>query len=500
MFDTNKALSTLNNAINETYTDSSIIKGEVTQYLLDAKVNPTAFCPTSWTLYMDRAYGTPYQDDMAQYLLLVWPRLKSKDIHMYLHKKDVCKVYGNYPATTADFVHLYTSSKNITANFSTILQGKTKMSMTDLERDAYEQIINLRMHDYKIMPYTDRLLSNCIGKWHDDQQASCRATLLASLTGKCNADLANTEWRKFVEIIDKNPAAREKTIIVLKHWMYNFKRAMAGHVAKNPIMPVLTGPQNNGKSSAVSKMLAKIDKAEGMWVTDIKQLTDPNAYLQCANMPVAFLDEMDKFDKTSAATTKAFLTKNNVTARKLFTQFFDTKAKLIQMIGTANEELNSIITDTTGTRRFWEIQTPFDMCKKLDWWDNIDFDLLWQSVDIDVDPMDRDAYLAIFDYQQEYQRCKSYVEEWIDAENVSGTKLISEWFVEWQEWAKIYQIKQATNTFRFFGKTIRAVPGITSGRTSKSTTITIPDKLLSHKVCDDTLSSKLADLRCKIMD
>jgi|GEM_PF-3254208 hypothetical protein len=495
MFDATTAIAKLDQSIATTYPEIDIIKGSICKYLEEADQHKN-INPLKWHDYIDAAYGQSYEEEITAYLLIYWPKLKSKDIKQYMHQKKVEETYGYYPKTVSNYVDVYTQISDIVANFATVYHGDKSMSMADLERDAYEQIVNLRMNEYKIMPYTDRLLSNCIGKWYEMQQQQCRESLLQSLTAPHNYDTSASynEWVKLSEIIDKNPASREKTINILQHWMYNLKRSLAGHVASDPIMPVLTGVQNNGKSTAVKKLLTKINDANGMWVTDIKQLTDPNSYMQCYIVPVAFLDEMDKFDKTSAATTKAFLTKDNVSARKLFTQFFDTKQKLIQTIGTANGALDTIITDTTGTRRYWEIQTPDEMSLDRDWWDRIDFDLLWYSVDVDAaDPMTRDEYLNIYTYQQDNQRRKSFVEEWIESDNISGCKNTSEWFVEWQDWANTYQQQMAKTSLTTFGRFLKNVPGASSNHTKNGTQIDIPSK--SNMFVDDLLTDKIKKLR-----
>ncbi|WP_348264320.1 VapE family protein [Telmatobacter sp. DSM 110680] len=428
-----------------------------------------------WKDHVREFIETPIADDVLRWAKQEW-NLSDAELQPVYNKLDVITKLGKYPEDADDFVRLYVCAERITVRLDSIQNPGRKdgaCSMSDLINDLYAFV-----HDYSLR-YAERRIEVAAEKWHRDEVIDCLKEILASLTSAEAQDpnsemhkAATEQWAKFIGIIDKNPATREQTLAVFKHWVWNIKRVMNPMKlisTKDPMMIVLTGRTGNGKSTAVETFLSPLQRG-GYTKTEFDKLVDPNYYMQCATIPVAFLDEMAKLEKVDKERLKGFITDDYSSARKMYTQQVDKKRKIIQLIGASNWSMEIINTDTTSARRFYEVETPNDMKQAHpDWMYSIDWLLLWQSVDASgADPMTKSISEAVSMRQHNEQRKKNYVEDWIWANRVKNTYTGQEAYDLWLKWAETndrYWFTHASSVD--FGRKLKAIDGVRNSRNGK---------------------------------
>ncbi len=169
----------------------------------------------------------------------------------------------------------------------------------------------------------------------------------------------------------------EVAVMVFAHFLANVKRKMLQEPVTYQIMPILTGKQKGGKSTAVRKLLSPL--GETVHETTITSSLRAENFMMFSQFFVVFFDEMEGIQKTSIAALKKMITEERAGGRVYYTQRNVNLANLCSFIGTANESALELIDDKTGARRFFEV-----ICAdKLDWalLNSIDYVALWQGID-----------------------------------------------------------------------------------------------------------------------
>lgn len=417
---------------------------------------------TAWKGLVESYFGSPIEADVLNWATEEW-RLSHSDTFRYRQRIRTIEDLGAYPDNADTFVDAYAQSKGLKVRLDCV-QGKFELlTLAEFNNDLYAYNV-----DYGLRIDKHRL-EIAAEKWHKRGLTEYLFALSKSVSdpeaqkpGTPKNAKANGQLERVVAIIDKNEHRRALTKAVLLHFMWNVKRVMRPFDAlptKNPIMPVLTGPTGNGKSTAVRSLLLPF-KNGGYAETAFDKLIDSNFYNEAASVPIAFLDEMARLSNVDAQSLKAFITSDTVRARRFHTQIIESKTKIIQPIGTSNYSLDSISTDTTSARRFYEIETGAEMKSANPYWyETIDWLLIWQSVNPDApDPLNDQLGNELFDIQHNEQRRKNYVEEWLEAENVHGSFRAAELYGRWYEWAETndkyhWQRANVTN----FGRTLTAI-------------------------------------------
>ncbi|MBE7216381.1 hypothetical protein MK852_23790 [Shewanella benthica] len=201
-------------------------------------------------------------------------------------------------------------------------------------------------------------------------------------------------------------------VYLIKSWMWNVKRILAGDNPEQIPMPVFYSTVGGtGKSYFVSELLKPLQElAQNKKVSDV---SDKHSSHQWGKLSVADFDEMAGLEKTDMNTLKTWCTQSSINARKMHSENFHYIQKITQGIGSSNHSIDSIVWDTTGTRRFYQVEIPTDG-RWLKMINDIDFIQLWRCVDeYSSDPLN--GYQdVIFKKQQDEQRKKHAVEMWWD--------------------------------------------------------------------------------------
>lgn len=246
------------------------------------------------------------------------------------------------------------------------------------------------------------------------------------------------ELRRFLKAI--TGLDDEINLSVMSHWLWMVKSNMHGMAVENHIMPIIHGPQGYGKSKAIMKLIAPLDEFVGL--LDLDQMLDPKMIHSTKDLLINFIDEMRQADKVDVAALKNLITAPYRSGRRAFSPMADHLPNLTSLIGATNKDIQDIIRDDTGMRRFFVIDAP-NRCD----WDTInscDYEAIWRSIDetsggytakadMDITSPDADSlasrqssYADAHPVLQWYRECDPKTSEGGAIEFVSDTLVLEE--------------------------------------------------------------------------
>src|ERR1700712_1165560 len=224
-------------------------------------------------------------------------------------------------------------------------------------------------------------INDAVMEWVDVTRRDRRYVLFETLKGPLPKmdDRARVEkvWldiaRNLFVCNEETPA--EFIVAVLKKFMHQVLRKLRGLPVNDHLMTVILGTPGKGKSTFVRAMLGPIK--ELVLAVDFKMIED-DRNIDIWNSYVLFLAEMGFASKANIDTIKNAITAETLTRKPLYT---NSKVEIDQnatFIGCSNKELEQLIKDPTGIRRFIAIRFRNDP----DWafLNGIDWTLMWQSV------------------------------------------------------------------------------------------------------------------------
>ncbi|MDH2135125.1 virulence-associated E family protein [Sphingobium yanoikuyae] len=173
------------------------------------------------------------------------------------------------------------------------------------------------------------------------------------------------------------------------------------------LMPILVGPQGEGKSYFIDQLISPLRELTRQ--TDFKALTD-DRNIELWSSSILFLDEMSYASRSDVEAVKHVITADTLDRRPMRTNGAQQVRQCATLIGASNKEVEENIRDETGARRFFGLRfkrPPEGYLQKLDW------SAAWQSVKhTDADPLEE--YRSEVAQIQAASRYRSPVEDWID--------------------------------------------------------------------------------------
>jgi energy-coupling factor transporter ATP-binding protein EcfA2 len=239
---------------------------------------------------------------------------------------------------------------------------------------------------------------------------------LDNLRQSIKFDGNNFDWNKVVSAIAKKESAddeynvlsAETTVEVLKSWCWQVKRKIYNLPVYDHFMINLYGKQGSGKSSFIKALSAPLSDVTS--ITASNEFTDNRNFSLFRNF-IVFLDELDRLERQSAETVKSRITCDYIDTRILFSNSGASIKNNTTVIGASNKSIRDMFSDTTGFRRFVEIETldkmDFKALEEIDWL------AAWKSID---ENMNRNTIIGndeIYE-QQEKNTTKTSVELWLD--------------------------------------------------------------------------------------
>lgn len=211
-------------------------------------------------------------------------------------------------------------------------------------------------------------------------------------------------------------------LAVMQHFLWQVKRKVFDLPVEHHLMPIITGKQGSGKSTAIFKMIEPI--AEYSVTLDVSSATDSREHFNFHKNFVCFFDELARAQNADVNSLKKLISAPKITYRILSRHENGEAPNTCTFIGATNGRIEDMIYDPTGMRRFFEIPGM----EKLDWpiINSMEYARLWQSID-EAQPSPILPFLDQIREIQEEIRALDSVEEWICEKGitfVSGDTLV----------------------------------------------------------------------------
>ena len=398
-----------------------------------------------------------------------------------LHKQRVASYFNApFPETPMEFINVWTKHNNLAMDFKGNVRSKS--FRTEQVNKLYEEFDSIneklststsstlignlmiekrmvqdRIKSCEIRPtldvilrklriardtfklkFSDSQLSDSLDEWADNYKSSRRGEIFSSILyidDMNERKKANEYLEKICDgLFDQNHLPKQAQMDVLRKFIWQVKRKIKGEHVTNHIMPVFTGPQGTGKSTFMHRFISPV--AELSSPTDFKQLTDDRNISLFKNA-ILIVDEMGFADRSDIETVKSIMTATELSRRPMRQNTSVQISQDATLIGASNKEIDQLIRDETGLRRFigvsFKVKPDWDAIK------NIDYGVIWRSVDEDgEDP----SYGSMEDIKivQEYARGKTSCEMWVNtlSEKNNGSKTASNWYNSYRIWESMH--------------------------------------------------------------
>jgi len=213
-------------------------------------------------------------------------------------------------------------------------------------------------------------------------------------------------------------ATDPKDVNVIAHWIWTVKRKGFDRPVKHQIMPVLYGPQGGGKSRSLENLIKPIENFR--LTIGMNQLDDERIYDSLSNNFVILFDELQGVERADMNALKRQITSTHNSYRKLYGHEVLIVPMRCGFIGATNKPIAESFSDSTGMRRFWELNCQ----SKIDWEavNNIDYTELWKGVDESLEDgyLTGDALQQVLEKQQDLVN-KDDIEEFL-LDNIMWSK------------------------------------------------------------------------------
>ena len=266
-------------------------------------------------------------------------------------------------------------------------------------------------HQYRLtgakLRDADRTL--IVAVWERRRREQARRELVASVLGQPRQLAAGqAELRRMLRAW--TGAEDPLQVAVMAHFLWQVRRRAARLPCEWDLMPVLYGPQGSGKTTAVER-LCSVWRELDVPAT-AQQLTDAREGGLLATALVARWDELSGTNKVESDAIKRTISQATLAFRKLHTHDHVVKARVTTLIGTSNLPVHMVVRDTSGARRFAQIEVQKADHDEVN---AIDYTLVWQA----VSEHDAAPILPMLDQLRVHQRGlvqRDQVTAWLDAE------------------------------------------------------------------------------------
>jgi hypothetical protein len=271
------------------------------------------------------------------------------------------------------------------------------------------------------------------------------------------------------------------TDMILRHFIWQVKRKINGLKIFDHLMPIIYGSQGIGKSEAIKKLLSPLD---GLWIegkfSDL--IDDRNSKFFESNY-IMFFDEMKGATKADIEEIKERITADFIKFRLLYSHNMMRVKNNCTFIGTSNKPVSLLIRDETGMRRFYEIEVQ----QNCDWntINKIDYLAIWRDVDESLDKPFIAACRDEVKAQQENNRDKNSVEQWVDERYIAHGNEKCEATAVYNDYAHFCRLSGLyVDSRRVFGIKLKSIIKITSypqnGKRYFNLNKLITDAILHH--------------------
>lgn len=306
--------------------------------------------------------------------------LQLKNWNTTMSYNGIYKIDTPYIAILSDEVEARTIDNDTFNNLSeseqlAIKAADPKIITGDiLQKKLIKSNVNLRTN------YSERNLELAFDYWTENAKNKIVSGMIRNITITTFDPLvAEDEWSKFIVTITSDNIAETKA--VLKHFIWQVKRKIINddkYPVTDHIMPVLHGGQGFGKSTLLKKLTEPV--ADFTASTDFKSITDERNHEIWSKFVLIF-DEMADSARENIEDIKRKITETSFSSRVMKTNRTTQLINKSTFIGASNKDLSRLIIDDTGMRRFFQINYKKPENNEWEILSNIDYYLLWNSVD-----------------------------------------------------------------------------------------------------------------------
>jgi hypothetical protein len=303
----------------------------------------------------------------------------------------------------------------------------------DMTTADFGRLLRLANDDHRV-GFDVREIDDALGAWLAQEREKALWECYSGVgysRGVGTGPAGREAWQQLAtRLFDCTDAGVDFVVSVLKKFIWQVKRKMLGLPVTDHLMPVILGPQGVGKSTFVRRLLEPI--------SDVYANTDFAAVSDARNIElwayfVLFLDEMGHATKADIDATKFCISADRLDRRPMHTNRTVQIKNCATFIGCSNKELDQLIRDETGGRRFVAIRFRHEPD-----WDYLNAlnikELLWPSVNEKGDDPMR-AQAATLKRLQDDQREKSSVEIWVrQARTTTGWHSAASLYGDFHAW------------------------------------------------------------------
>lgn len=244
-----------------------------------------------------------------------------------------------------------------------------------------------------------------------------RESRLVELRTLLTYNASKTDLKRWVRAVSGDCQNQFLIEAVVGHFIWQVKRKLHGLEVGHHLMPILTGRQGSGKSTAIYKLLEPL---AGFSVTlDVSACNDPREYYNFQRNLVCFFDELARADRTDVNSLKKVITAPILAHRILGTHQSSTAPNMATFIGATNGSIAEMIYDPTGMRRFFEVPTQDLIDREIV--NSIDYQGIWKGIDESVESPIL-SFLSEISTAQDPLRARDVVEEFLEEREVHFIK------------------------------------------------------------------------------
>jgi hypothetical protein len=279
---------------------------------------------------------------------------------------------------TQKLIHYWLKVKGVTYNLKThnlMVQGQDDEGVA---LDSLTHHIRLDAHSERVTLVRD-LIEPSLILWIEAQTEEHKRKQKLLLT--FNPSIKDDPFINLLNVlcgVSQSDKRRELDIAVMKHFVWQVKRKFWGLPSAYHMMPVFVGKQGGGKTRAIERFLKPVEDLY-RYVSDMGIFNDERQLGLLSSSYILFADEMGRASEVQLGILKNMIGEGLVTQRIMRSTQHKAFKNRVTFIGASNEMVSEVVHDSTGMRRFWQLDCPV----KLDWdlVNSSDFTQVWQSID-----------------------------------------------------------------------------------------------------------------------
>jgi hypothetical protein len=360
--------------------------------------------------------------------------------------------FGTVPRTYQDFVGAWCLKNGI----GLTLDRQLTMAGDDDDDSVVFNRLLLKGGETGVFRNKDQLKAAWM-VWKAEEEKARKTEFIRRIAFDRSAEVS--AWDTLIDVVVRedhqdpdHSGYRQLCKVILQAAIWRVKNKVRGRPTKQHIMPYLRGPQGSGKSTVLQWLFEPVADAVSWATFELFDHDEKQNLLRSA--PIIVFDEMARAEKTDQAKLKNLMTASTTMFRRLYGEA--TKGRVIStFFGCGNLDLSEILFDTTGLRRFFQIEVRKDLWKMEDRYRVIDPLFLWRSVDENAAcPLEDAEVLTLLMSRQQDQKVVSPVEEWLADVVVARTytrpTAIKDLFDAYKKWADT-RYPHDRRTYRSFG-------------------------------------------------